>query len=431
MKGHLGVARRGADAVPRALLVVSGAVALSLLGDQMLYAVLPIVHTSVGVPVTSIGLLLSANRFVRLLTNSLAGCVVERVGRHWPFVVALLVGGLTTIGYGLLHGVWALLVTRMLWGTAWSFIRIEGLSTVLDVASEATRGRYMGWFQAISRLGSAVALLTGGILTDVIGFRTTFILFGALSCGAALMVHAEMRRRRTGAARRIPRPQPVAPVDKPPPPAPSMSPQPIPAGADWQARWRRAVVCFGTFCTFLVIGGLVSATLGYVLRTRFGALPEVWGVSIGIASLTGFLLSTRGFLDLGFAPVAGLLADRWGRHQIIRCALPLALVATVGMMLSPALLAVVGLVVLMFAAGTTLNVAFNATAGDIAPPGKRSMFLSLFVTFQDLGAAIGPLLGYWIAPTFGFVWLYLSGSVVLLLASTLHLVVFFRKQRAT
>lgn len=427
MKGLISLARRGTEAVPRSLLVVSAAVALSLLGDQMLYAVLPIVHASVGVPVTFIGLLLSANRFVRLLTNSLAGYVVERFGRHWPFVVALLVGGLTTVGYGVLRGVWALLVARMLWGTAWSFIRIEGLSTALDVASDDTRGRYMGLFQAISRLGSAVAMLAGGILTDVVGFRATFILFGALSCCAALIVHADMRRRRIQAARRIPRRHTAAPADHPSPPAPSVPPQPLPAGADWQARWRRAVVCFGTFCAFLVIGGLVSATLGYVLRTRFGAAPEVGGLSIGIASLTGFLLSTRGFLDLGFAPVAGLLADRWGRHQIIRGALPVALVAAVGMMLSPALLCVVGLVVLMFAAGTTLNVAFNAVAGDIAPPGKRSMFLSLFVTFQDLGAALGPLLGYWIAPAFGFAWLYLCSAAVLLLASALHLIVFFRR----
>lgn len=421
MKGLAGVVKRGADAVPRPLLVVSAAVALSLLGDQMLYAVLPIVHTSAGIPVTAIGLLLSANRFVRLLTNSLAGYVVARFGRHWPFVGALLLGGLTTIGYGALHGVWAFLAARVLWGTAWSFIRIEGLSTALDVASEETRGRSMGLFQAISRLGSAVAMLAGGILTDVIGFRATFMLFGALTCCAALVVHAEMRQRRTSPASRAPRQGPPTSAGGIPAPV-ACTPTPAgPTGENWQARWRRAVVCFGTFCVFLVIGGLVSATLGYVLRTRFGAQPELGSLSIGIASLTGFLLSTRGFLDLGFAPIAGHLADRWGRQRIIRSGLPVALVATVGMALSPSLVMVIGLVLLMFAAGTTLNVAFNAAAGDIAPPGKRSMFLGLFVTFQDLGAALGPLLGYWIGPTFGFVWLYVGGSLVLLLASILHL----------
>ena len=44
----------------------------------MLYAVLPAVHEAVGVPVTAVGLL-SANRLIRLLTNSLAGYVIERL----------------------------------------------------------------------------------------------------------------------------------------------------------------------------------------------------------------------------------------------------------------------------------------------------------------------------------------------------------------
>ena len=170
MKSLLRGVKKRSAVVPRPLLVISSAVALSLLGDQMLYAVLPAVHEAVGVPVTAVGLLLSANRLIRLLTNSLAGYVIERFGRHWPFVLALLLGGITTVAYGVVYGVWAFLVARLLWGTAWSFIRIEGMSTALDVASEETRGRYMGLFQAISRIGSAIALLAGGIFAVPLAF---------------------------------------------------------------------------------------------------------------------------------------------------------------------------------------------------------------------------------------------------------------------
>src|SRR5436305_4828219 len=131
----------------RSLLIVSVAVALSLLGDQMFYVVLPVMHDVVGVPVVSLGVLLSANRWVRLLTNALAALVVARWGRLWPFVLALLLGGLTTMAYGVIYGVWVFLVVRLLWGTAWSFIRLEGLSTALDVASDQTRGRFLGLYQ--------------------------------------------------------------------------------------------------------------------------------------------------------------------------------------------------------------------------------------------------------------------------------------------
>jgi MFS family permease len=191
------------------------------------------------------------------------------------------------------------------------------------------------------------------------------------------------------------------------------------------------VTSFGTFCTFLVIGGFVSATLGYMLRTRFGPTPTLGAWSLGIASLTGFLLSSRGFLDLGFAPVAGYLADRWGRHRMTLCAMPLAALTVASLALLPALPVVIGLLLLIFAAGTTLNVTFNAVAGDIAPAGRRSTFLSLFVTCQDLGAALGPLLGYWMGPAVGLVWLYVGGATILLLASVLYMVTFARSSFTT
>jgi MFS family permease len=145
------------------LVRISIVVALSLLGDQLLYAVLPVMHEAMGVPVTAVGLILSANRLVRLVTNSLSGYVIDRFGRRWPFIGALLLGGVTTIAYGGLSGVWIFLMARLLWGAAWSFLRIEGLSTALDVASVDTRGRMMGIFQSISRLGGAIAMLVGGV----------------------------------------------------------------------------------------------------------------------------------------------------------------------------------------------------------------------------------------------------------------------------
>jgi hypothetical protein len=53
----------------------------------------------------------------------------------------------------------------------------------------------------------------------------------------------------------------------------------------------------------------------------------------------------------------------------------------------------------------------------------------LFVTFQDLGAALGPLLGYWIGPAFGLVWLYLSGALLLIITLLFYMMTFFKPVR--
>lgn len=412
--------------MPRSLLLVSLAVALSLLGDQMFYVVLPVMHDVVGVPVVSLGVLLSANRWVRLLTNALAALVVARWGRLWPFVLALLLGGLTTMAYGVIYGVWVFLVMRLLWGTAWSFIRLEGLSTALDVASDQTRGRFFGLYQAISRLGGAVAMLAGGILHDLIGFRATFIFFGGLTCLGAGLVYYEHTRRQAGRTAQPLEGSQTAPVVSRALPAEPTEP----AGTNAATRWRMAVASLSTFSNFLV-GALVSATLGYMLRSRFGTSLTVGVWAIGVASVTGFLLSSKGFLDLGFAPVAGRLADRWGRTPMVLVALSVAIMAVGVLALQPPLGVIVGAVVVMYIGTTALHVTLDAVASDIVPAGKRRAFLSLFVTWQDLGAATGPLLGYWIAPQFGLVGLYLCGVGLLLITAGVYMPTFVRYTQQT
>jgi len=69
--------RSGPAAVPRdryrvTVGLVGGATAFSLLGDQALYAVLPVYLEPLGLSAIQVGVLLSANRWVRLLTNHLA-----------------------------------------------------------------------------------------------------------------------------------------------------------------------------------------------------------------------------------------------------------------------------------------------------------------------------------------------------------------------
>lgn len=431
MKIPLGLRRTNRDnaanqraPVPRPLVLISVVVALSLLGDQLLYAVLPVMHEAMGIPVTAVGVILSANRLVRLVTNSLSGYIIDRFGRRWPFIGALLLGGLTTIAYGLLSGVWGFLIARLLWGTAWSFLRIEGLSTALDVATHDTRGRMMGIFQSISRLGGAIAMLVGGFLTDTIGFQLTFILFGVVTCLAAVIAYVEMASRdRHGKAYVKASPEQTrtnSPQPESPPPTTIST-----LGATRRiAYWRLIVISWCTFSTLLVIGGLVTSTLGYMLQQRFGSSTSIGSITLGVATLTGVLLGSRGFFELIFAPIAGSLSDHWGRHRIVFVALPLGALLVTFYSLFSSLLALTATTFLVFLCSITLNVTFNAVAGDIAPLDKRSMFLSLFVTFQDLGAALGPLLGYLIAPKLGLSWLYLSGAVTLAIASGLYLITF-------
>src|SRR5690606_2716832 len=123
------------------------------------------------------GLVLGINRYIRIATNSGAGWVYERLGFPAPFLAAVLLSAVTTAAYGLFTGSWALFIAHALWGVCWSFLRLGGYLAVIDSAKGASVGRLMGVLQGVSRSGSLVAVIAGGMLADTVGAREAFVIF--------------------------------------------------------------------------------------------------------------------------------------------------------------------------------------------------------------------------------------------------------------
>ena len=131
----------------RILLPVGIGTCLSLLGDSSLYAVLPTHTVAAGVSVASVGILLSANRFIRLVLNGPVGMAYDHWSRRPLFVSSLFIGTCSTAIYGLTQGFWPLLLGRLLWGLAWAGIWVGGNTIVLDVVDDDNRGRWIGIYQ--------------------------------------------------------------------------------------------------------------------------------------------------------------------------------------------------------------------------------------------------------------------------------------------
>jgi hypothetical protein len=73
-------------------ILVSAVVALSLLGDALLYALLPAKPGAFGVRIWQVGVLLGTNRFIRLVTNELAGRWIQKREGNVPLLLAVLAG---------------------------------------------------------------------------------------------------------------------------------------------------------------------------------------------------------------------------------------------------------------------------------------------------------------------------------------------------
>ena len=75
------------------------AYSLALLGDNMMYVVLPSHPGAAGIAAASLGIVLSANRFVRLAANSLGSLLSDRLGRRRPYLVGMVLALASTTGY--------------------------------------------------------------------------------------------------------------------------------------------------------------------------------------------------------------------------------------------------------------------------------------------------------------------------------------------
>ena len=121
------------------LVLTTGLViALCIVGDSYLYGILPFEAANLGIALPLVGILLSANRLVRLTpTRGSAGC--SSAGGQRPFAAATVLALLTTAVYALGRGFAFFLPARMGWGIAWSALRQGGYQAIWTGGS-ARRG---------------------------------------------------------------------------------------------------------------------------------------------------------------------------------------------------------------------------------------------------------------------------------------------------
>ncbi len=89
----------GFDRPPTVLLAVIASTFFVGFGGGVLFPILPNLGAVLGISAFMVGVILSANRWVRLVANGPAGALVDRYGTRKPFVYGLLLEGIATLGY--------------------------------------------------------------------------------------------------------------------------------------------------------------------------------------------------------------------------------------------------------------------------------------------------------------------------------------------
>ena len=166
----------------KTVVTSSSILSLALVGDALIYAVLPVHAETFGISLVWVGVLLSANRFVRVFAYGWIAGLAQRFGLRRLCIAALLAAIVSTAMYGLATGAAALLIARILWGLAFAGLLLVTLGYAVH---DRTRvGSRLGWGRAIQHVGPILALVAGAWLTGLLGPRTVFVWLALLTATA-------------------------------------------------------------------------------------------------------------------------------------------------------------------------------------------------------------------------------------------------------
>lgn len=386
------------------IVIVALITAISLLGDSMLYIVLPLYWKEIGLDsIWQVGVLLSINRFIRLPFNLIVGWIFNRISLKTGLIIAIILGSITTLGYGLLNGFIAWIILRGIWGIAWSFFRIGGLSIVAFNTEENNRGKSIGLYNGLYRLGSLVGMLAGGLLVPILGLSTVSIIFGCLTLLALPIIFIYVK---TTPLKNHEQDNKDLFIDN---------------SIVNSLKQNRGRIVFTGFCVTLLFQGIFMSTLSSVIEQNHGESVTLFGTVISATFLTGIILSLQWICG----PFLGVRFGTWsdgvkGRVPVLIMSLIFASL-TFGIISSELpILILIFFTFLVMIAATSLTTIVDAIALDISKNSNVVSFLTTYSIAQDLGASIGPFISFLILGLeYGFTYIYWGGAILFLLLAIL------------
>lgn len=346
--------------------------AFAIPGDTLLYLLLPLHHAVFDVGLAEAGLLLAANRLVRIAGYGWVARFYSRRGPRAACLFAALGSVLAALGYASLSGVWGLIIARLIWGLSFAALNIA--TQALATAEPAGAARRSGQMRAIIAAGSVGGLLGGAVVSQLAGPRASFLVltFAALT---AIRFALRLPDEGEGAANRLSRPR-----------------------FGWPSRldaW--------SFVQGMTLDGLFVLGISVLAAA---AVPEYAALAAGAA------LALRYIAEILLGPVGGALAERYGARRVLML---LSAASAAGLAIIGGGLLWSGAILVVMLRGLVQPLPAPVVA--IENPGRdRVPALARLATWRDLGAGIGPLLAGALLPILPQ-WLLYGGAAFLLAIS--------------
>lgn len=344
---------------------------LCLPSDVLLYLLLPMYAADFGGTLVEAGILLAANRLVRIVGY---GWVVRFYARHGDRAacsLAAFAAAVCALGNATLSGFAALLLLRLVWGLCFATFNLS--TQTLATAQAQGAARRAGRSRATLSIGPMLFLPLGAVMAQTLGPRSVFfVLCASALCGfwRARALPAQGHAIPSSSGRRLRLPDSIA-------------------------TW--------SFIEGVTLDGLFVFGLSLYAQTHLGAT----GVLVA-----GILMAVRYLSEMLFSPFGGRLADRFGA---LRMLVVLSLATSLALVMFGSHWLFVGAFFVLVLRALQLPLVVTLVAQR--NPQGRIQALAGNAVWRDIGAGLGPILAGVLLPQVPPIWAYAGAALILALSA--------------
>jgi len=160
----------------RLQLMISSSL-MMVMGTNIIYPILPVIHDTLNISKAQIGLVISAFTFPTVFTAPLTGIIADLRGRKWIMVAGLLLYGLAGLSITFISDFKWLLLLRAIQGVGYSGVMPLVVVLIGDSFTKEKEAAAQGMKVFVDRVGMLCFPPLAGIL-GVIAWQAPFILYG-------------------------------------------------------------------------------------------------------------------------------------------------------------------------------------------------------------------------------------------------------------
>ena len=154
---------------------------------------LPLIREDLQIGFTEAGMISAAAALSYTLGQVPAGCLADRFGPKRLVFIGLLAWSLLSVSFGLIHVFWLALANQFFAGLFRALLFVPGIALAASWFPPERRATAISLVLAGGAAGSLLLSLSGPLLAETYGWRSTFIAFAALGIVAAVVFGAFAR----------------------------------------------------------------------------------------------------------------------------------------------------------------------------------------------------------------------------------------------